>query len=130
MNDKTMMQEANLYMWLYQHVVLKVMNEAVVEGMCSVIGRHAAKGRGLSFRQYAMEAIISWHAPLPHEAGSFIRAALDEHFRGVAQEDFWNFTSYDRSNRLLTSVDSPVIDNLKKKRSKYPFIAETYDSTY
>ena len=39
----------------YNHVLLKTGNEAVVEGMCKVVGRQADSTRGLSIGRYAKE---------------------------------------------------------------------------
>jgi hypothetical protein len=43
---------------MYIHYVLKLCNEAVVEGMCSVVAKHAHGTRGLIFDMYAKESII------------------------------------------------------------------------
>ena len=37
------------FLWFYNHCLLKTANEAVVEGMCKVVGKQADKGRGLHF---------------------------------------------------------------------------------
>ncbi len=37
------------FLWVYNHCLLKTSNEAVVEGMCKVVGKQAAKGRGIQF---------------------------------------------------------------------------------
>jgi hypothetical protein len=37
------------FLWVYNHCLLKTSNEAVVEGMCKVVGKQADKGRGLQF---------------------------------------------------------------------------------
>ena len=69
------------FLWVYNHVLLKTGSEAVVEGMCKVIGCQADSTRGLLFGRYAKEARTVWNAPLLHEACSFIKESLDQHFR-------------------------------------------------
>ena len=39
------------FLWVYNHGLLKTTNEAVMEGMCKVVGKQAEKGRGLHFRR-------------------------------------------------------------------------------
>jgi hypothetical protein len=46
--------QSPLFLWVYNHCLLKTSNEAVVEGMCKVVGKQADKGRGLGFGRYVM----------------------------------------------------------------------------
>jgi hypothetical protein len=41
------------FLWVYNHVLLKTANEAVVEGMCKFISQQADSVRGLSFKRCA-----------------------------------------------------------------------------
>jgi hypothetical protein len=109
------------FLWVYNHCLLKTGNEAVVEGMCKVIGRHADSTRGLSIGRYAMEARLVWNAPLQHEADAFLTESLD-HFFGLGEK--WHFHSVDTKNRPLVSVISKVIDKLRKRVSKFSFMKE------
>ena len=108
-----------LFLWVYNHVVLKAGNEAVVEGMCKEIGRQADSTRGLSIGRYAKEARLVWNAPLLHEADPFLNEALDHYF-GPGKK--WHFSSNDKQNRLLVSRVSKVIDRLRKRLSKFYFM--------
>ena len=108
-----------VFLWVYNHVLLKTGNEVVVEGMCKVIGRQADSTRGLSIGRYAKEARIVWNAPLQHEADPFLKESLDHHF-GPGKP--WHFYSIDKQNRLLVSRVSKVIDRLKNRVSKFFFM--------
>ena len=44
--------ECHAFLWVYNHVLLKTCNEAVVEGMCKFISRQADFVRGLDFERY------------------------------------------------------------------------------
>ena len=106
--------------------VLKTCNEAVVESMCKMISVHANTSRGLSFGQYAKEAMIVWNAPAQAESDSFLRAALNDYFgktdRGSQRP--WHFFSIDKTGRLLVSIISKVVDRMKAVTSKFPHMAD------
>ncbi len=89
-----------------------------MEGMCKIIGRHADSTRGLSIGRYAKEARIVWNAPLKHEADSFLKESMDQHF-GLAK---WHFYSVDKKNIPLVSRISKVIDMLKKRLFNVSFM--------
>ena len=109
------------FLWVYNHVLLKTGNEAVVEGMCKVIGRQADSTRGLSMGRYAKEARLVWNMPFQHEADLFLKEALDHYF-GPGKP--WHFYSIDKQNRVLVSKVSKVIDRLRKRLSKFSFMKE------
>ena len=107
------------WLYIFNHCVLKTVNEAVVEGMGSIVDKHADPKRGLSQDRYVKESIIDWNSPQTHECEGFLCAALNKHFKG---ED-WNFSSSDkRHGRYQVHTDSAVIDRLKKIESKKPFL--------
>ena len=108
-----------VFLWVYNHVLLKTGNEAVVEGMCKVIGRQADSTRGLSIGRYAKEARLVWNMPLQHEADAFLKESLDQHF-GPGNK--WHFYSVDKRNRPLVTRISKVIDRLKLRVSKFSFM--------
>jgi hypothetical protein len=122
MTAKRMYQDCPDYIYMYQHCALKTMNEAVVEGMCSVVSRHATGVRGLSFNKYGMESIIVWNAPIPHKADAFLSAAVDLYFKG--KKHGWRFFSVDTNrNRVAAArTNSVVIDRHLKEQSKFPFM--------
>jgi hypothetical protein len=53
------------FLWVYNHVLLKTANEAVVEGMCKFISKQADSIRGLSFKRYGSDAIQSISLSFP-----------------------------------------------------------------
>jgi hypothetical protein len=59
-------------LYVFQHAALKGRNEAVVEGMGSMVSMHADKTRGrLGFDQYSAEAIFYYNfPPLSHPAST------------------------------------------------------------
>eukprot|EP00951_Prasinocladus_malaysianus_P017610 scaffold139047_cov32-Prasinocladus_malaysianus.AAC.2 len=107
------------YLWVYEFMVLKIANEAVVEGMCSTIAKHASPERGLSFEKYAREAMLHWNMPTQNEADDFLKDALDYHFRN---QNGWHFWSHDKKNRALLPIISKVIDRLNNQKSKFFFM--------
>ena len=52
------------FLWVYNNALPKTGNEAIVEGMCTVIGRQAYSTRGLSMGKYAKEATLVWNMSL------------------------------------------------------------------
>ena len=60
--------------------MLKTMCEAVVEGMGSIVDKHASAKRGLSQQAMVEESYIEWNGPLRHEAKSLLIEALDYYF--------------------------------------------------
>ena len=109
---------------VYNHVLLKIGNEVVVEGMCKVIGRKADSTRGLYIGRNAKEARLVWNAPLQHEADPFLKESMDQHF-GPSKWHY--FYSVDKKNIPLVSRISKVIDRLKKRPSKFSFMKAKKD---
>lgn len=68
------------FFFMYQHCVLKISGEAVIESMCKLVARHVVGGRGLDFRKYGMESIVCWNAPNMHEADIFLTQVLNHYF--------------------------------------------------
>ena len=62
---KDLMTDSNLYdgvgewILLFQHCALKVVNEAIVEGMGSVLDRHCAGGRHLPIERCVARGVCS-----------------------------------------------------------------------
>ena len=109
-------------LYLFNHCALKGCCEAVVEGMGSVVGRHASDLRGsLAHEKYTKEAIIHWNGPESHEAEKFLVNSLDVHFKGKR----WNFypegSSIGSKHLYLTTNVSKVIDRRMSMKSKFPF---------
>ena len=100
-------------------MLLKTGSEAVVEGMCKVIGRHAYSTRGLFIGRYENEVRIVWNAPLLHEADSSTKESLDQHFGPGSKRHFY---SVDKRTRPLVTKISKVNDMLKNRASKFSFM--------
>ena len=45
-------------MWVYNHVLLQIANESIVEGMCKTVGRQADSTRGLAFGRVALRVLM------------------------------------------------------------------------
>jgi hypothetical protein len=114
------------YLFMYHHAVLKISNEAVVEGMCSVVHRHASTARGLSFKAYAEESIIVWNAPVAHKAEPLMTEALDLYFKDrykTWHHKGWRFWHVDTNkSRVSKCVISQMIDRMKSATSKFLFM--------
>jgi len=50
----TLSSKSLSFFWVYNHGLLKTLNEVVVECMCKVVGKHAEKGKGLHVGRCAM----------------------------------------------------------------------------
>jgi hypothetical protein len=106
------------FLYLFEHCVLKSLNEAVVESG-SIVSKHADPQRGLAQPNYAREAMIHWNGPASPHCESFLTDALNDHF-GSGKP--WHFTSIDGLQRITKFTSSSVIDRLKKAPSKFPFL--------
>lgn len=109
-------------LWLFQYFALKSANEAVNEGMGSVVDLHAGGRRHLSQEKYSKEAFIQWNGPSLAHADAIIRKALDEHFGG---RDKWHFQqTSEKGMKGKWSVESQVIYRLKNTPPKLPFLTD------
>ena len=90
-------------MYLFAHMSLKIHNEAVCEGMGSIVDRHANSQRGLPMLMYVMKAFIHWNGPATQECEGFLKASLNG--RG-------SFLSLLRVNLLLPHK-KPKMSNMK-----------------
>eukprot|EP00918_Siedleckia_nematoides_P025377 GHVU01054799.1.p1 GENE.GHVU01054799.1~~GHVU01054799.1.p1 ORF type:complete len:203 (-),score=30.07 GHVU01054799.1:561-1169(-) len=64
-------------LYVFERCALKTSNEAVVEGLTSIVGRHAAADRNSAVETISDEAFVHYNGPLLHEADSVIEQALD-----------------------------------------------------
>ena len=64
------------------------LNEAVVEGMGSIVNLHADGRRGLNAQAYVQEAFIHVNGPMIDKADGLVTEALDIHFGDKP----WHFT--------------------------------------
>eukprot|EP00959_Pyramimonas_sp_CCMP1952_P405251 8493602-Pyramimonas_sp.AAC.1 len=109
------------FLYLFNHCVLKTPNESVVEGMGSVLDRHASPARGsLAAELYAKEATVHWNGPVTHEAESFLTKALNKHFDGKEWR-FWHTYGRDRYYKAKVST---VLDRKLAEKSKFSFMSK------
>ena len=110
------------FLHMYQACALKINCEAVVEGMCSIVDKHAVGQRGCDIKRYAWESILDWNSPASHLADDFLRESLVE-LGKRNKANTLKFTSMDtnKANRLKTVV-SAVVDRMKRRKSKFSFM--------
>ena len=105
---------------MYQHCALKICNEAVVEGMCSVVNKHADGGGSLTFTPLAMETMIDYNKPAAANNDKLLTEALNLFFspKNYAHGGGRRFFRTDSNkHRLVSTVVSPMIDRMKKEES-------------
>ena len=108
------------YIYMYQHCALKICNEAVVEGMCSVVSKHADGAMSLTFTHLAMESMIDYNKPVAANGDKLLTEALNLLFsqKNYAHGGGWRFFRTDSNkHRLVSTVVSPMIDRIKKEES-------------
>ena len=109
---KSLFTDSGLYTGLggvlsvFDQCALKICNEAVVEGMGSIVNMHADRRRGLSAQKYASESFVHYNGPPLPKADGIIKAALDIHFGGKP----WHFTQTSREGqRSAFSLEGQVM---------------------
>jgi hypothetical protein len=70
---------ASAFLFIYMMVVLRIANEAVVEGMCGCVDKHAIGQRGLRFEMYACESIVHFNMHAQSHSDSFIVASSQKY---------------------------------------------------
>ena len=108
-------------LWVFEQCALKTCNEAVVEGMGSIVTLHADSRRGLNAEAIEKEAFIHFNGPPLARADGLIKEALDLHFKGKD----WHFTQVSvNGQKSPFSVESQVMRRLKATRPKLPFLGD------
>ena len=107
---------------IYCMTILKTANEAVVEGMCGFVDKHAEGQRGLSFVMYAYEAIVHFNMPAQNKCSLFIKDALRLYGEATQHNGVVRFVSTDLKQRTLTTFVSKVIDRIRAQESKLSFM--------
>ena len=107
-------------MYVFEHCALKTRNEAVVEGIGSIVNMHADGRRGLSAEAYEKEAFIHFNGPPLPKADGIIKEALDIHFEGKP----WHFKK-DSAEALakFSGTQSLVLNRHKQETCKLPCMA-------
>jgi hypothetical protein len=119
--EKELYEDCGDIMWLFEACVLKIRNEAVVEGMGSIVSKHADKRRGrIEAESYTGEAFVHFNGPPLGKADKMIRTALDKHFF-TAKKKGWHFRHTSRAGQAgVNSMVSEVLQRLLKEKSKLP----------
>jgi hypothetical protein len=108
-------------LYAFEQCVLKIRNEAVVEGMGSIVNTmHADPRRGLSADAYVKEAFIHVNGPMIDKADGLVKEALDIHFGDKP----WHFTQRSAVGMRKSpfSIQSEVISRLKAMVGALPFM--------
>ena len=104
---------------LYQMCALKIMNEAVIEGMCKTVAKHAGGKRGLHLERYKYESII---AHISSSSG-FMNASM-QRYGATNKSDMLRFVSTDKNQRALTTFVSKVVDRHVGAKSRLEFMCD------
>lgn len=107
-------------LWMFEQCALKVRNEAVVEGMGSIVNLHADPRRHLSAEAYNKEAFIHYNGPPLPKARDIIKEALTHYFaetRGGVEHFIQ--TSW-AGQRGAFSLVSEVIQRHKREEARLP----------
>ena len=116
-------------MYVFQHAVLKGRNEAVIEGMGSMVSLHADKTRGrLGFEQYSVEAIFHYNfPPLSHPASRrIVKEVLTEHFGrdSDGKPKQWHFSATSAAGQASVNNErSIVLRRLDAAEARHAFMA-------
>jgi hypothetical protein len=109
-------------LYVFTHLTLKIVNEAVVEGMGSMISLHGDKSRGrLRQEMTEIEALVHYNFPPLAHPGSdaIIREALNHRFEGGK----WHFTQAHRPESTLYSNRSKVLRRHDNAVAKHAFLS-------
>jgi hypothetical protein len=113
-------------LYVFPACALKTRNEAVVEGIGSVVNMHASSRRGMSAEMYEHEAFIHFNGPPLARADGLIKAALNDHFDGKP----WHFNHTSVAGQRSTNSmqgGSKVLRRHKGDVGKLPFLADADD---
>ena len=109
-------------LYVFTHLALKIVNEAVVEGMGSMISMHGDKSRGRLRQELTeIEALVHYNFPPLAHPGSeaIIREALNHRFEGGK----WHFTQAHRPESTLYSNRSKVLRRHDNAVAKHAFLS-------
>eukprot|EP00918_Siedleckia_nematoides_P085041 GHVU01186976.1.p1 GENE.GHVU01186976.1~~GHVU01186976.1.p1 ORF type:complete len:177 (+),score=16.85 GHVU01186976.1:339-869(+) len=106
-------------LWVFEQCAFKTRNEAIVEGMTSLLKAHSSDVRHLSPESAEAEAFIHWSGPPLHQADGLIEKALDRYFKG---SDWYFQHTSDIERQSSYAITSQVITRLKESTGKLPFL--------
>jgi hypothetical protein len=117
-------------LYLFNHGVLHILNEAVVEGMGSMVSLHGDKTRGRLRQELTeIEALVHYNfPPLSHPASeSIIKEVLNHHFgldKDGAQKP-WHFKQEsDNGQRSIYAARSKVLRRHDVEPAKHAFMVQ------
>ena len=109
-------------LYVFNHLILKIVNEAVVEGMGSMMSMHGDKSRGRLRQELTeIEALVHYNFPPLSHPGTeaIIREALNHRFNGGD----WHFTQTYRPQATLYSSRSKVLRRHDNAVAKHAFLS-------
>ena len=109
-------------LYVFNHMILRIANEAVVEGMGSIVSMHGDKSRGRLRQELTeIEALVHYNFPPLSHPGTemIIREVLNHRFEG----EKWHFTQTYRSQTTLYSGRSQVLRRHDNAVAKHSFLA-------
>lgn len=111
---------------MYQMCILKHGCEAVVEGMCGIIDKHAVGERGLAIEHYGWEGIVHYNLPGQGNCTRLLRAGLKQYEKNTQKEGGpgLRFVSTDKRQRWLKPKDSCVLDRIDGIEARLSFMGD------
>jgi hypothetical protein len=116
--------------FLFQHCVLKMPNESVVESMGKTVADHGDVKRGCEIENFAQEAIIHWNAPPLAKSKGYCTAVLQRHFEDNKRVSDWRTAFQHKGDRDMCGKKrqslfvSDVIKGQLQKKAKFTFLGE------
>jgi len=123
------------FLYLFQHMALKSMCEAVIEGMGGMWDRCATDGRHPGFETGAEEAVIAWNAPQPYHpaADNYVTHVLNDVFGFDSQghPKRWNLTHTDTAedHHIGRALARSQVINRHKRDDQPHFPSQYYDTS-
>jgi hypothetical protein len=113
------------WLYLFNHMVLKTMNEAVIEGQGKFMNMHGTSVRNPTHTTLVMEAMLHYQGPHPAKCEAFLIRALDLHFaknKDTTQGSKWHFLPVKGQATYTREFTSKVVERIMKETSKLPFL--------
>ena len=131
--DVRLYDRIDAFLYLFQHMALKSMCEAVIEGMGGMWDRCASDNRHPGFETGAEEAVVAWNAPQPYHpaADAFVTNALNDVF-GFDKQGHpkpWNLTHRDAAadHHIGRALGRSVVISRHKRNDQPRFPSQYYD---
>ena len=108
------------WLYLFQHMALKAMNEAVVEVQGKYMNMHGTGVRNPAHDMIVKEAMIHYQGPHPARCEAYLIRALDLHF-SKHKNPRWKFLPKPGQQKI-TREESKVLKRISQQPSKLPFL--------